>query len=268
MGRGCCVWDVASAGCSGGEQKTDKRDLRTGRSSRQCANDESEKERIICCHVEDKAEKLGISIKTVSKHDLNILTQNRPHQGVVLDASPLECEKMDVMPTVEGNWDARIPVWLCLDEVTDPQNLGAMLRSAYFLEASGVLLCSRNSAPLSGVVSKASAGALEKMAVHSCRSLPRTLSDAREKGWAVVAAAAEEDSIECSRYSVSKPTILVMGSEGHGIRTSIRRICDSTIRIGNGLNLSGGLHEVDSLNVSVATGILLHSLLVESSSEV
>ena len=89
-----------------------------------------------------------------------------------MDASELVCEKLDSMPTfvkADGSSE-RWPVWLSLDEITDPQNLGAALRSAYFLGASGVLLCSKNSAPLSGVVSKASAGALEKMKIHSCRS--------------------------------------------------------------------------------------------------
>ena len=61
------------------------------------------------------------------------------------------------------------PLWLCLDEVADPQNFGAALRCAHFLGAAGVLTCHRNSAPLSGVVSKASAGAMELMSVHSCR---------------------------------------------------------------------------------------------------
>lgn len=65
------------------------------------------------------------------------------------------------------------------------QNFGAILRSAYFLGAAGVLACKRNSAPLSGVVSKASAGALEQMPVHSCSNLPRTLQDARDSGWLV-----------------------------------------------------------------------------------
>ena len=68
------------------------------------------------------------------------------------------------------------------------QNLGAAIRAAYFLGAAGVLCCGRNSAPLSPVVSKASAGALEHLPIHACHSMPRTLSRARELGWAVIGA--------------------------------------------------------------------------------
>jgi hypothetical protein len=91
------------------------------------------------------------------------------------------------------------------------QNLGAMLRSAYCLGASGVIGCSRNCAPLSPVVSKASSGAAELMRLHSCRSMPRTLADAAEKGWAVVGAAAESASVPVSEFKVDRPTVLVMG---------------------------------------------------------
>jgi len=219
-----------------------------------------------------KASELGIPIHTVSKHDLNMISNNRPHQGVVLDASELVCEKLDSMPTfvkADGSSE-RWPVWLSLDEITDPQNLGAALRSAYFLGASGVLLCSKNSAPLSGVVSKASAGALEKMKIHSCRSLPNILSDARSKGWSVLGAAADAKAINCSEYKVMRPTILVMGSEGYGLRTTVRRTCDESICVSGShdqgfLRGHHDLHSVDSLNVSVATGILLHSLILSAS---
>jgi len=211
-----------------------------------------------------KAKELNIPLVTVSKHDMNMVTNNRPHQGIVLDASPLICDKMDRFLSVdELSMDRSLPLWLCLDEITDPQNLGAVIRSAYFLGATGVLICSKNSAPLSGVVSKASAGALEKMTIYSCRNLPTTLNDARSKGWDVIATCADEESIPCEAYNLKGPTILVMGNEGYGLRTTVRRACSGSIRIAGapGDNSHGALHEVDSLNVSVATGILLHSLL-------
>lgn len=91
------------------------------------------------------------------------------------------------------------------------QNLGAMLRSAHLLGVAGVLACSRNCAPLSPVVSKASAGAAELMKLHSCRSMPRTLADAAAKGWAVVGAAADDDAVPLTELRVDRPTVLVMG---------------------------------------------------------
>ena len=157
------------------------------------------------------------------------------------------------------------------------QNFGAALRSAFFLGAAGVLTCRRNSAPLSAVVSKASSGALELMPVHSCRSLPQTLADARLRGWSVVGAAAQSDAISCSQYKPSGPTILVMGNEGYGLRTTVRNQCDVMLRIDGsgssfGSSIGGGVggsvermrkmaELVDSLNVSVATGILMHQLV-------
>lgn len=84
------------------------------------------------------------------------------------------------------------------------QNFGAALRSAFFLGASGVLTCRRNSAPLSAVVSKASAGAMELMPVHSCRSLPQTLGEARERGWAIVGASQQR----CCRHPFLLPPSL------------------------------------------------------------
>lgn len=91
------------------------------------------------------------------------------------------------------------------------QNLGAMLRSAHLLGVAGVLACSRNCAPLSPVVSKASAGAAELMKLHSCRSMPRTLADAAAKGWAVVGAAADDGAVPLTELRVDRPTVLVMG---------------------------------------------------------
>ena len=117
------------------------------------------------------------------------------------------------------------------------------------------------------------------MPVHSCRSLPQTLAAAKERGWTIVGAAAQSDALPCSEYVPKGPTILVMGNEGYGLRTTVRQQCDDMLRIDGrggsavgavmGLGGIGGAGEkaqklaeiVDSLNVSVATGILMHQLL-------
>jgi 21S rRNA (GM2251-2'-O)-methyltransferase len=171
----------------------------------------------------------GAELRSCSKHDLNMLTDSRPHQGLVLDCSPLVWESLEQLPpaaevvaqaaaTSSDNSDSSssssgisYPVWLALDEVTDPQNLGAMVRSAYCLGAAGVLATSKNCAPLSAVVSKASAGAVEVLPLHSCRNMQRTLADAAAKGWAVLGAAAGPDSTPVTQWQVTQPTILVMG---------------------------------------------------------
>jgi 21S rRNA (GM2251-2'-O)-methyltransferase len=114
------------------------------------------------------AEKVGLKVIETSKHDLNMMVDNRPHQGLVLDASPLEMVNTKELDPVRVEDGRKAPVWLALDEVMDPQNLGAIIRSAYYFSAEGVVLCAKNSAPLSGVVSKASAGSLELIELLSC----------------------------------------------------------------------------------------------------
>lgn len=215
------------------------------------------------------AQQGGISVVEAPKHDLNLITDNRPHQGLVLDCAALEFEALNSFPEPppEGREaNGAVPLWLCLDEVMDPQNFGAALRSAFFLGVSGVLTCHRNSAPLSAVVSKASAGAMELMAVHACKSLPQTVADAKRKGWRVLGAAAEEGAVPCTSLPLDTPTLLVLGNEGYGVRPTVKRLCDATLQIqGNGCGGGAWGDEtsqlVDSLNVSVATGILLHQLI-------
>jgi 21S rRNA (GM2251-2'-O)-methyltransferase len=91
----------------------------------------------------------GITIREFPKHDLNMLTENRPHQGFVLRAAPLQFKKIDSMPSSET-----FQCVLALDEVWDPQNFGALLRTSHFLGVDRVVVCAKNSAPLSPTVSK------------------------------------------------------------------------------------------------------------------
>lgn len=207
------------------------------------------------------AAEAGAAVNEASKHDLNMVSNNRPHQGVVLDCSPLSFLPLDSLQDASAPAlpEGRPPLWLVLDEVMDPQNFGAALRSAHFLGATGVLTCSRNSAPLSPVVSKASAGAMEAMSVHSAQNLPRTLAAAASSGWQIIGAASESNAVNCLDIKLTRPTLLVLGNEGVGLRTNVRSVCHSLVRVDTGYTPEDS--GVDSLNVSVATGILLHQLL-------
>lgn len=209
------------------------------------------------------AAETGIAVNTASKHDLNMVSNNRPHQGLVLDCSALSFVPLDTLP--DANQVSQSQLWLVLDEVMDPQNLGAAVRSAHFLGAAGVLTCSRNSAPLSSVVSKASAGAMEAMSIHSAQNLPRTLSAAAASGWQIIGAASEANAVNCLNIKLTRPTLLVLGNEGVGLRTNVRSVCHSLVKIDTGCTPEDS--GVDSLNVSVATGILLHQLLSTSSAQ-
>eukprot|EP00898_Chlorokybus_atmophyticus_P007998 jgi/Chlat1/819/Chrsp104S01277 len=208
------------------------------------------------------AERAGATVTKVSKHDLNMMSNNRPHQGLVLKASRIDFINVSTLSIERKRTDttSMYPVWIALDEVADPQNFGAILRSAYVLGAEGVVTCHRNSAPLSPAVSKASSGAMELMEVHSCHSMPRFLDQCQKDGWQVLGAAADDDAVDCAQFEVSGPTILVLGSEGKGLRPTVRRLCTQMLRV----ECPADTSLVDSLNVSVAAGILLHRLLSPS----
>jgi 21S rRNA (GM2251-2'-O)-methyltransferase len=225
------------------------------------------------------AEEIGLNVIETPKHDLNMVVDNRPHQGVVLDASPLEMVNIKELDPVrvEGG---KAPVWIALDEIMDPQNLGAIIRSAYYFGAQGVVLCAKNSAPLSGVVSKASAGSLELIELLSCRNMMQFLSSSAENGWRVLGGTIANKAVPLSQVELGVPTILVMGSEGTGLRPLVERSCTHLVRIPGNVDVSvegadadageegdsssnrdlRSFLAVESLNVSVAAGVLLYHL--------
>ena len=103
---------------------------------------------------------------------------------------------------------------------------------------------------------------MELSPVFAARNLPRTLEAAKESGWQVVGAALD-NSVSPSELPHTEPTVLVLGSEGHGLRTTVQRACTALVRIPGGTSDVEDAELVDSLNVSVAGGILLHGLLSE-----
>ncbi|KAI8364251.1 RNA methyltransferase, TrmH family, group 3 [Blakeslea trispora] len=227
----------------------------------------------------------------VDKGRLNNMTENKPHQGVVLKASlrePVEIsgltqftasgtyeamprvnkrgsladrQKNEHMPNIVMEQHKRKPFWIALDEVQDPQNLGSILRTAYFFGVDGVLLCSKNSSPLSPTVSKVSSGALEWMTIYSTPNLVKFLKESNLHGWEIIGAAGEVDScLNLSQFrdqATQRPTILVLGNEGTGLRTNVRNGCNQFVSIPHAMKHGS----VDSLNVGVATGVLVSSAL-------
>lgn len=198
--------------------------------------------------------------------------------GVLVEASRLDFEDFDLSrhDGVDGA-SAPAQVWLALDNVTDPQNFGALLRSAAFLGIKGVVVSERNSAPLSASTSKSSAGAMEYTPVHAVRNLSNWLQEVRGAGWKALGAAVGTASggdernqtvvpqidIQDYEHDGAKPVVLVLGSEGDGLRPNVRRQCDSFVHVSPQHTRDGvcvtnlGL---DSLNVSVAGGILMYKL--------
>ncbi|KAG0273415.1 hypothetical protein BGZ95_010760 [Linnemannia exigua] len=229
------------------------------------------------------AKQRGITVVKTDKHQLNEMSGQRPHQGIILEASKLQETMVSGLGPVSVDSNdytlitkaagqgkeflARVgepPVWIALDEVVDPQNLGAILRTSLFLGVDGVVVCQKNSAPLSAVVAKASAGALEERPTYGVSSLMNFIKKSQENGWHVVGAHVTYGSKRnrplqtWPETGVDQPTLLIMGSEGNGLRKQIMNQCDSFIQIPA---LTSSATGVDSLNVSVATGIILSKLM-------
>jgi 23S rRNA (guanosine2251-2'-O)-methyltransferase len=149
------------------------------------------------------------------------------------------------------------PLLLLLDGVTDPHNLGAVIRSAEVLGAHGVVIPERGAAPVSGAAVKASAGATERVLVSQVPRLLAAIDDLRERGLRVLGAAAEKGA-PIQTVDLTGPTAFVLGSEGRGTREAVARRCDGLVQIPQ-------RGQVASLNVSVAGAILMYEAMRQRS---
>ncbi|KAM6402877.1 rRNA methyltransferase 1, mitochondrial [Rhynochetos jubatus] len=208
----------------------------------------------------------GVPVHHVKRRELDALCRGQVHQGVCLEATPLrfksleEAEKPDLG---DGESPNRQLIWLVLEQIQDPMNLGALLRSAYFLGVDRVVTSQKNSCPLTPTVSKASSGAMEVFDVYSTDDLRSFLKAKSAEGWEVVGTVSKPEEVEnvpvisCLEFHWTKPVIIVIGSEGDGLSLETQLLCHRMLAIPPGRALHPG---IESLNVSVATGILLHSI--------
>jgi len=188
-------------------------------------------------------DKRGLAVDTVLPKDLDrLLGPDTVHQGVLLEAGPLPLLGLD---DVDPNG-----ILLVLDQVTDPHNVGAALRSAAAFGAAGLVLTERHSPPLSGVLAKAASGALDLIPIVQVKNLAQALNDLGERGVMCVGLA-EEAEIALEDTAVSRPLALVLGAEGKGLRQLTRERCDCLRRIST-------VNALASLNVSNAAAIGLH----------
>lgn len=185
----------------------------------------------------------GLRLRVVREREVSQVAETRDHQGVVAT-----CDAYRYADAWELAATQR-PLIVCLDGVTDPHNLGAVLRSAEAAGATGVVIPERASARVTPAVCKASAGAVEHIPLAVVANLARYLVDIKRDGlWVWAVAQGESTSIWSADLALG--AVLVLGAEGSGLRPGVRRACDSSLSI----PLSG---VVDSLNVSVAAGIAL-----------
>ena len=166
------------------------------------------------------------------------------HQGLVFKVAPLEGVPLDdIADPAEG-------VIVMLDQLTDPQNVGAIFRSALAFGARGIIVQDRHSPALAGALAKAAAGATERLPCARVTNLSRALERLADLGWRAVGLdGASEETLETALDA--RPTVLVMGSEGDGIRRLVAEHCDVLARI----PMPGGF---ESLNVSNAAAVALY----------
>ena len=198
-----------------------------------------------------EAKASGVLVEEVTWARLGQLTGGAVHQGIALQTA--SAETLDLPSLVEGCAAlGEPPLLLALDGLTDPHNLGAIVRSAEALGAHGVVLPQRRSAGLTGSVAKVAAGALEHLPVARVVNLNRSLDSLKDAGYRVVGLAGEGD-VTLAEADLEGPLVIVTGSEGQGLSLLTRRHCDQLIRI----PLRG---VTPSLNASVATAMCLYEV--------
>lgn len=191
----------------------------------------------------------GVSVLEVSRAELDRLTGGAVHQGLALSVPPFEYVHPDeLLDAADGSGEP--PLLVALDGITDPRNLGAVIRSAAAFGAHGVLLPTRRSAGMTAVAWRTSAGTAAKLPVAQATNLTRTLRDWAKRGPMIVGLDADGSVPIDDLDLATGPVVVVVGSEGRGLSRLVRETCDARVSI----PMSAG---VESLNASVAAGVLL-----------
>lgn len=194
-----------------------------------------------------QARKLHIPISEVAQEKLDQLARGANHQGVVAVAAEKDYTDIDGILNIAAE-RGEMPLVVIADSIEDPHNLGALIRCAECAGAHGVVIPKRRSAGLTPVVSKASAGALEHMAIAKVPNIGQAVTELKEKGlWVFVS---EADGIPYYETDFCVPAAIVLGSEGAGVSKTVRDKSDFTVSI----PMYG---KINSLNVSTAASVIL-----------
>lgn len=191
----------------------------------------------------------GISLLEVPRTDLDKMTTNGLHQGIALQVPPFQYAHPDEL-IAAGRDDSQPGLVVALDNITDPRNLGAVIRSTAAFGGNGVLIPERRSASVTAVAWRTSAGAAARVPVARATNLTRTLKSFAENGY-FIAGLDSEGAVPLDDFTTTDvPLVIVVGSEGKGLSRLVRENCDVIISV----PMAG---EVESLNASVAAGVVL-----------
>jgi len=194
--------------------------------------------------------RISVPVRFLSRVELDRMAGNAAHQGVVAVTSAKQYSDLDdVVDAKRG----RYSLIIVLDGVEDPHNLGAILRTADAAGADGVIIPERRAAPVTGTVTKASAGASEHLPIAKVTNISRTVEELKGRNiWVVGLDENETRSYESLDYNMD--CAIVLGAEGKGVHDLVRRKCDFLVSIPM-------LGKVPSLNVSVAAGVVLYEIV-------
>ena len=198
-----------------------------------------------------EARKTDTIINYVSKERLDQLSETHAHQGVIAQVAAYDYSTVDeILARAEEKGEA--PFLIILDNVEDPHNLGAIIRTANLAGAHGVISPKRRAVGLTSTVAKTSAGAINYTPVAKVTNIVRTIEELKEKGiWFVCADMGGETMYD---LDLTGPMGLVIGNEGEGVSRLVREACDFTASI----PMKG---DIDSLNASVAAGVLAYEIV-------
>ena len=200
-------------------------------------------------HLAAEAQKAGAVVVTVDRRKLDAMSTTRSHQGIIALAAAKEYVSIDdILQEAADRGEA--PLIIICDELSDPHNLGAILRTAECSGAHGVIIPKRRSVGLTATVAKAAAGAVEYMKVAKVSNINNAIAELKEKGVWVFGTAAE-GSVPMYQADLTGPAAIVVGNEGDGMSQLVRKNCDMLVHI----PMKG---RISSLNASVAASVLLY----------
>ena len=203
-----------------------------------------------------KAREQGITVVEADRQKLDQLCGGQNHQGVLAFVAMHEYSSVsDILNSARQK--GREPFVIICDKITDPHNLGSILRTANCAGADGVIIPKRDSAGLNSVVAKTSAGAIEYTPVARVTNIARTVEELKKEGLWIFAA--DMDGEEMTKTNLKGAVGLVIGSEGEGISRLVGEKCDFKVKIPM-------LGEISSLNASVAAGILMYEVVRQRNS--
>lgn len=193
------------------------------------------------------AEKQGVPVEEVKEEKLDDMSGGVVHQGIAALLKPYEYADLD---RVLADWEGKSPILILLDGLEDVRNLGAIVRTAECAGAAAVLLPKHKSPPVTAAAMKTAAGAFAYLPVCQTGNIRQTLEMLKEKGFWVVGADMDGESLYYEA-NLKGPLVIVMGAEGKGVSPLTRKMCDFCVRI----PMKG---KVSSLNVSVAAALLIY----------